>query len=51
MSANTVVLQGTVQPDGTLQLNGKVALPAGKVQVTVATVPPCQSTTPFWQMM
>lgn len=51
MSANTVVLQGIVQPDGTLQLNGKVALPAGKVQVTVATVPPLPIDHPFWQMM
>lgn len=48
MSANTVVLQGIVQPDGTLQLNGKVALPAGKVQVTVSAV---STDHPFWQMM
>ena len=48
MSASTVVLQGIVQPDGTLQLNGKVPLPAGKVQVTVEAV---SLNHPFWQMM
>lgn len=51
MSANTVVLQGVVQPDGTLQLDGKVPLPAGKVQVTVAAVPSVPADHPFWQMM
>ena len=51
MSANTVVLQGIVQPDGTLQLDGKVPLPAGKVQVTVAAVSPVPTDHPFWQMM
>ena len=39
MSINTVVIYGVVQPDGSLQLEGKVPLPAGKVQITLQTVP------------
>lgn len=51
MSANTVVVQGTVTPDGSLEIEGKIPLPPGKVQVTVvglALEPPDH---PFWQMM
>jgi hypothetical protein len=33
-----VVLQGTLTADGTLQLDEKVSLPAGRVQVTVQPV-------------
>lgn len=29
MSTNAVVIQGVVGPDGTLELEGKVPLPAG----------------------
>ncbi len=35
MSATTVVIQGTVKPDGTLVLDGTVPLPPGKVSVTL----------------
>ena len=35
VSAGVVVLQGVVKPDGTLEVEGKVPLPAGKVQVTL----------------
>lgn len=51
MSATTGVLQGVVQADGSLQLEGKVPLPAGRVQVTVAAVPTSPTDHPFWQMM
>jgi hypothetical protein len=51
MSANPVVVQGVVKPDGTLELEGKVPLPAGKVQVTLQPVPDLPRDDPFWQMM
>jgi hypothetical protein len=44
MSANAIVIHGVVKADGTLVLEDKVSLPAGKVQVTVQPMPeqiPC----------
>jgi hypothetical protein len=35
MSTQAVVVQGVVKPDGTLELQDKVGLPAGPVQVVV----------------
>jgi hypothetical protein len=35
MSTLPVVVQGTVQPDGTLVLDERLQLPTGRVQVTV----------------
>jgi hypothetical protein len=40
MRSDTVVLRGTVKPDGTLELPGKVGLPAGPVEVTVKALAP-----------
>src|SRR5262245_1171425 len=51
MSANTVVIQGMVRSDGTLELEGKVPLPPGKVSVTLQPVPYSQETDPFFQML
>ena len=51
MSANTVVIQGVVKPDGTLELEGKVPLPAGKVQVTLHSVPELPEGDPFFDML
>jgi hypothetical protein len=50
MSAQ-VVVQGTLNPDGTLELDEKVPMPAGRVLVTVqpAVQPPPED--PFWQML
>ena len=48
MSATPVVLQGTVKPDGTLELDGKVPLPPGKVSVTLEPAPYSQETDPFF---
>lgn len=39
-----VVLQGTLASDGTLQLDEKVNLPAGRVQVTLLPVPTAPGT-------
>lgn len=51
MSTNTVVIQGLVGPDGTLQLEGKVPLPAGRVSVTLQPIPYSQETDPFFVML
>jgi hypothetical protein len=39
MNTETVVVEGVVRADGTLVVEGKVPLPAGKVSVTVKPVP------------
>jgi hypothetical protein len=39
MKPESVVVGGTVLPDGTLQVSGKVGLPAGPVEVEVRPVP------------
>ena len=51
MGAATVIVEGVVKADGTLELPGKVDLPAGRVQVTVRSE--TESTQPdrFWKMM
>lgn len=51
MSADTVVIQGIVRSDGTLELEGKVPLPPGKVSVTLQPVPYSQETDPFFVML
>jgi hypothetical protein len=51
VSANTVVMQGVVRPDGTLELEGKVPLPAGRVSVTVQPVPYSQEADPLFEML
>jgi len=40
MNPTHVVVEGQLKPDGTLQLDGKVALPPGRVRVTVEASPP-----------
>jgi hypothetical protein len=46
-----VTLQGTLRDDGSLELDNRVPMPAGRVLVTVQPVvqPPPQD--PFWQRM
>jgi hypothetical protein len=51
MSPGVVILQGVVKPDGTLELEGKVPLPAGKVQVTLQSVPELPQGDPFFDML
>jgi hypothetical protein len=48
---SAVVIQGVVQPDGTLELTEKVSLPAGRVQVTIMPLVEVPIDDPFWQMM
>lgn len=37
MSLHEVMIEGTLQPDGTLQLDSKPSLPPGRVRVVVQT--------------
>jgi hypothetical protein len=51
MAGTSVILEGVVTPDGTLEVIDKVALPAGRVQVTVVPLPDVPADDPFWQRM
>lgn len=51
MSIPLIVVNGTVKADGTLELEEKVPLPAGPVQVTVQPLPELPADDPFWQRM
>jgi hypothetical protein len=51
MNTNTAVIYGVVQPDGSLQVEGKVPLPAGKVQIAVQAVPEPSECDPFFDML
>jgi hypothetical protein len=51
MSLVEAVVEGTIQPDGTLVLAQPTKLPAGRVQVIVQALPPLPEGDPFWDMM
>jgi 50S ribosomal subunit-associated GTPase HflX len=51
MSLTEVVVEGTLKPDGTLELDQKPNLPAGRVQVIVIPRPELPRDDPFWQRM
>jgi len=51
MNATAVVIEGRVQPDGTLELTQKVNLPAGPVHVTIEPVSEPVQPDRFWKMM
>ena len=51
MNGKPVVVEGVVEPDGTLKVEGKVSLPAGKVRVTVETLLLNPEDHPFFQML
>jgi hypothetical protein len=51
MSTPVVIVEGTVRADGTLDVQEKVNLPAGRVQVTLVPVPELPKDDPFWQRM
>lgn len=54
MSPNDIVIEGTIQPDGTLVLDEPAKLPAGRVQIIVRPLPepvPPPPGDPFWDMM
>jgi hypothetical protein len=51
MSVATVVVEGVVEPDGTLELADKLRLPPGRVQVIVQSVAEPVQPDRFWKMM
>ncbi len=51
MNASHVILEGTLRPDGTLELDERLKLPAGRVQVIVQPLPQLPPDDPFWQRM
>src|SRR5205823_1531465 len=46
-----MILQGTLRPDGTLELDRRVPLPPGRVLVTVQPAVQPSPDDPFWQML
>ena len=51
MDTPVVTVEGFVKPDGTVEVPGKVDLPAGKVQVTLVPLPESTGDDPFWHRM
>lgn len=51
MAATHIVVEGTLNPDGTLVLDRKLPLPAGRVQLIVQPLPELPADDPFWQQM
>jgi hypothetical protein len=51
MSTTHVVVEATVRADGSLELDGKLNLPPGRVQLIVQPLPDLPADDPFWQMM
>lgn len=51
MNMTEVVIEGTLKTDGTLELDEKPNVPAGRVQVIVQAIPELPQGHPFWDMM
>lgn len=51
MTPTHVVVEGTINPDGSIQLDGKITLPPGRVQLIVQPLPELPDGDPFWQHM
>jgi hypothetical protein len=51
MGMPMVTLEAVVKPDGTLELGQRVALPPGRVQVTIVPLPELPSNDPFRQQL
>ena len=51
MSLGEVMMEGTLMSDGTLELDEKPNLPAGRVQVIMQALPELPKDDPFWQRM
>lgn len=47
MGAHEIVVEGTVQPDGTLVLDEPAKLPTGRVQIIVQPLPELPQGDPF----
>ena len=51
MSATHVVVEATLNPDGSLELDRKLDLPPGRVQLIVQPLPELAKDDPFWEKM
>jgi hypothetical protein len=51
MKETPVTVQGTIRPDGQLELDRPLPLAAGRVQVTVEPLPTSGEPDRFWKMM
>jgi hypothetical protein len=51
MSATHVVVEGTVKPDGSLELDSNLELARARVQLFMQPLPGLPKDDPFWQMM
>ncbi|WP_165226964.1 hypothetical protein [Aquisphaera insulae] len=51
MSSHDFVIEGIVQPDGTLVLDAPAKLPAGRVRLIVLPLPDVPPGDSFWDMM
>lgn len=51
MAATHIVVEATLNPDGTLVPDSKLPLPAGRVQLIVQPLPELPAGDPFWQQM
>lgn len=51
MNPHNIIIEGTVQSDGTLVLDEPTKLPAGRVQVIVQPLSSLPQGDPFWDMM
>jgi hypothetical protein len=51
MNATHVVVEATLKPDGSLELDSKLNLPPGRVQLIVQPLFELPKDDPFWQMM
>jgi hypothetical protein len=45
------IVEGTLRPDGTLELDCKPNLPPGRVTIRVQSLPQLPDGDPFWEMM
>lgn len=51
MNTAPIVVEGAVKPDGTLELDQLVQLPAGRVRITIQPVPERTPGQDWWQNM
>jgi hypothetical protein len=51
MTTPAITLEAVLKPDGTLELPERIALPPGRVQVTIVPLPELPPDDPFWQRM
>ena len=51
MSATHVVVEATLKSDGSLELDAKLDLPPGRVQLIVQPLPELPKDDPFWRTM